>query len=165
MIVFVQSIQMVGLMRVRVLPIVLSVYNVLVGFSYYEMQFVPNPLIFFIPGFTPNEITSDSAKMVYGFQNLINNYASLLCVVVFLLLITLLLYLPYSVNEGKKNIIKLIVKTIIEYFLFIIAYGCLLALSSLNSNNLSDSNFLFISSIALSLGIMISCLVYFVKNY
>ncbi len=165
MIVFVQSVQMVRLMRVRVFPIVLSVHNVLVGFSYFEMPFIPNPLTCFVPGFTPNEATSDSAKMVYGSQNLINNFASLLCLVVFLLLITFLFYLPYSLNESKRNRIKLVIKTIIECFLFVIVYGCLLSLSSLNSNSLTDSNTLFISSITLSLAIMIGCLVYFIKHF
>jgi hypothetical protein len=101
MIVFVQSVQMVGLMRVRVFPIVLSVHNVLVGFSYFEMPFIPNPLTYFIPGFTPNEITTDSAKMVYGSQNLINNFASLLCLVVFLLLINSFFIFPIVLMKAK----------------------------------------------------------------
>ena len=57
MLMLVQVVQMVGLMRVRTFPVFLPAYNVLDGFSYLEFQYIPNPLTYFIPGFSPQEVT------------------------------------------------------------------------------------------------------------
>jgi hypothetical protein len=60
--------------------------------------------------------------------------------------------------------VGLLIRATIEYFIFIILYGCLLALASLQSNILTNSNILYISSVALSLIILISCLAYFANH-
>lgn len=52
MLLFVQTVQIIGLLRVKALPIVLQIYNVLVGFSYYEISFMPNIITNIIPGLT-----------------------------------------------------------------------------------------------------------------
>jgi hypothetical protein len=161
---YVQLVQMVGLMRVRALPIVLSVYNVFVGFSYYELQYIPNPLTYFISTFTLQEAASDSATLVYGSQNIIYNFGSLLCVAAFLLLISLLVLLVLRNDESGSKVGGLVVKAIVEYFLFVVLYGCLLSLTSLDSNSLTNSNALFASSIVLSLAIVILCAAYFIKH-
>jgi hypothetical protein len=46
----------------------------------------------------------------------------------------------------------------------VVLYGCLLSLTSLDSNSLTDSNALFASSIVLSLAIVILCAAYFIKH-
>jgi hypothetical protein len=71
----IQLLQLIGLCRLRYLPIVLDYYNCLIGFSYYELQFLPNGFSYLFPQFY-TEQSVDSVTFVYGTGNLILNFGS-----------------------------------------------------------------------------------------
>lgn len=43
MLAFIMVLQVIGLIRTRQYPIDFKVYSVLVGYSYFELSFIPNP--------------------------------------------------------------------------------------------------------------------------
>jgi hypothetical protein len=129
-----------------------------------EMQYIPNPLTVFITGYVSNEVALEGVKLTYSSQNIIGNFAPLLCIVLLMVMIEGIVYGAFKAKEMKTDIVALLIKATIGNFLFIILYGCLLSLASLHSNVLTGANLPFLSSIILSLIILVCCLAYFFKH-
>ena len=70
-------IQIFGLSRVRDSPFNFDYFDVVTGFSHYEMRFVPNA--FSYPFYTANysETAIDSAVFSFGMQNFVVNFGSI----------------------------------------------------------------------------------------
>lgn len=71
------TLQVLGLTRARQYPIDFDVFSVLVGYSYYELSFVPNGFAsMFAPAYLENSL--QPLAFTFGSQNLILNLGSII---------------------------------------------------------------------------------------
>lgn len=94
---FIMALQIVGLIRSKIYPIDFNVYSVLVGYSYFELSFIPNGFITLFP-VNYNEIGVQSVIFSFGSHNLINNIGSIIEIYVGL---QILLGIYYIVKNDK----------------------------------------------------------------
>jgi len=74
---FVAMIQIFGLSRVRDAPYNFSYFDTVVGYSHYEMRFVPNSFSFPFYQNNYSETSIDSAVFAFGMQNFIVAFGSI----------------------------------------------------------------------------------------
>lgn len=158
---FIMTLQVLGLTRARQYPIDFDVYSVLVGYSYFELSFIPNP---FSQMFPPNYVENALETLTFSFggQNLIFNLGSI--IIIFLSLQALLAIYYVAKNDRPEHVarMKLLQETIICLFMAITIYFSAIGMMSVGLNSLVGMNTNFLASICLSVVLLLAYALYFI---
>jgi hypothetical protein len=164
---FVQLVQIIGLSRVRPFPFQFDFYNTLLGFSYYELSFVPNEFGLAFPN-SYSETSLASAAYSYGSQNFILNFGSIFLIYLPLQLLLFAYYAYFYKNEEKVQRYKLVQETLIVLWSTIMLFGSALCVLSTMNNSISSSNLAYAFSVLIAFAFLVGyCLYYviYVKNH
>lgn len=91
MMAFIMLLQVLGITRIRQYPINFNIYSVLIGFSYYELPFVPNGLASIFPD-SYKEYSLDPVAFTLGNHNLLPNLGPIIQMFLFLQLCLTIYY-------------------------------------------------------------------------
>lgn len=84
--------QVIGITRIREYPINYNIYSVLLGYSYFELPFLPNGFAYiFPPGYI--EVSQDPVEFALGNHNLLLNLGAIIQIFCFLELCLAIYYL------------------------------------------------------------------------
>ena len=89
---FIMFLQVIGISRIRQYPIDFNIYSVLLGYSYFELSFIPNGFAYIFPaGY--REISLDPVAFALSSHNAVLNLGSIIQVFVFLQLVMMVYYI------------------------------------------------------------------------
>lgn len=156
---FIMVLQVLGITRIREYPIDYDVYSVLVGYSYFELSFIPNAFKSIFPSYY-TELGAPPVVFALGNHNLILNLGSIIQVYAFL---QVCLGIYYFIKHDKPEHLarlKLYQETLVVLFMVITLYYSALSMMSLQYNNILSLNTQFLGSVAMALLLLIFYIVY-----
>jgi hypothetical protein len=123
---------------------------VLVGYSHFDLRFIPNKFadIFASAGYS--ETTIDSAAFDMGSQNFIVNFGSLFYLYLPFQITLLIFFVVYRNNEPTFAFLKNIQEHLINFWSVIVLFGSLLCLLSVQNNEITSSNMYYAITILIS---------------
>lgn len=155
------TLQVLGITRARQYPIDFDIYSVLVGYSYFELSFIPNPFSqLFPPDYVENAL--EPLTFSFGGQNLILNLGSIILIFLSLQIILAIYYVIKNDRPEHVARMKLLQETLICLFMVITIYFSVIGMMSLEMNSLVGMNTNFLASICLSLVLLIAYILYFI---
>ena len=154
------TLQVLGIIRARQYPINFDIYSVLLGYSYYELPFIPNGFIQLFPvSYVENAL--EPLTFAFGGQNFITNLGSIIEVFLGLQIALAIYYILKNDRPIHLARMKLLQETLICLFMVLNIYFSSIAMISLSMNSLTGMSLSFLASIILALFVLICYVVYF----
>ena len=138
---FVYMVQTVGIMRLRSInDNQFQYYNTVKGYSYYELQFIPNKIYDAFAKNGYSETVIDPALFVYGFQNFFLCFGQLVYTYLILQFMAFIVYLILRYKRSDLSFINSVQQLIFAVWANIVIFGSLLCLLSIENNTISSNN-------------------------